>query len=163
MPDPASATRLDATEVIATWFGIGRMPWAPGSWGSLAALPFAWIIAWLFGPLALLAAAIALFVVGCWAAAEVSRRSAAKDPGAIVIDEVVGQWLTLVLAPPDASAYAAGFLLFRLFDIWKPWPIRWADRTLGGGFGVMADDVIAALYASVGLVLLLLLLGEPIG
>jgi phosphatidylglycerophosphatase A len=161
---PAGATpaRVDAAEIIATWFGIGRLPWAPGSWGALAALPFAWIIGWLLGPLVLLAAAIALFIVGWWAASRMSRRSAVKDPGSIVVDEVVGQWLTLVLAPPDASAYAAGFLLFRLFDIWKPWPIGWVDGTLAGGFGIMADDVIAALYAAVALVLLLLVLGKPL-
>jgi phosphatidylglycerophosphatase A len=149
--------------VIASWFGVGYLPWFPGTWGSAAALPFAWAIAWLFGPRALLLAALALFFLGWWAAGRVVRQSAVKDPGSIIVDEVVGQWLTLALAPRDPAAYAAGFVLFRLFDIVKPWPARWFDRNLHGGFGVMADDVAAGFYAATALLLLLLALGQPLG
>lgn len=146
---------LHPATLIATWFGVGRLPWAPGSWGSLAALPFAWAIAGLLGPSALAIAAALLFVIGWWAAEQVTRASGVKDDGAIVVDEVAGQWLTLSVAPLDPLAYLAGLLLFRLFDIVKPWPARWADRDLGGGLGVMLDDIIAGAYAAACLFILL--------
>jgi phosphatidylglycerophosphatase A len=149
--------------LIASWFGVGRLPWAPGTWGSLAALPFAWAIAWLFGERALLLAVLALFVAGWWAAHRVVRVSATADPGWIVVDEVAGQWLTLVITPPGIIPYVAGFLLFRLLDIVKPWPARWIDQNVGGGLGVMADDIVAGFYAATALLVLLLLMGKPIG
>lgn len=135
--------------LIATWFGTGLLPWMPGSWGSLAALPFAWAIRSYCGPAGLTIAAAALFLVGWWAAARVSVASGKTDPGFIVIDEVAAQWLVLVAAPLDPRAYAAGFLLFRLFDITKPRPIGWMERRFSGGLGIMLDDVVAALYAVV--------------
>ena len=144
---PSAATTTASW--IATWFGVGRLPFAPGTWGALAALPFAWIIAWLFGARALLIAAALLFVIGWWAAARVSRASGVEDAGSIVVDEVVGQWLALVVTPPDPLAYLVGFVLFRLFDIAKPWPVRWLDKNLAGGLGVMADDVAAGVYAAI--------------
>ena len=150
-------TLSDPAWLIATWFGAGLLPWAPGTWGSLAALPFAWAIAWAGGAPALAVAASVLFFVGWWAAEGVERASGIADDGAIVIDEVVGQWLTLAAVPLDPRAYLLGFLLFRLFDIVKPWPVRWADRRIAGGLGVMADDVLAALYAASALLLLRLL------
>jgi phosphatidylglycerophosphatase A len=143
--------------LFATWFGAGLLPWAPGSWGSLAALPCAWAICALAGPAALAAAAMLVFAAGCWAAAAVARASGHHDPGFIVIDEVAAQWLVLVAAPLDWRAYAAGFLLFRLFDIAKPWPARAIERRVAGGLGIMLDDVAAALYA-----ILLLLIGEGV-
>jgi len=149
-------------QVIASWFGVGRLPWAPGTWGSLAALPFAWVITWLFGPRALLLAVLALFLLGWWAAGRVVRLSAVKDPGSIVVDEVAGQWLTLVVTPPGVVPYVAGFLLFRLFDIVKPWPARWIDQHVGGGLGVMADDIVAGFFAATTLLLVLLLMGRPL-
>jgi phosphatidylglycerophosphatase A len=156
-------TRFHAAALIATWFGSGRLPWAPGTWGSLAALPFAWAIAWLFGERALLIAAAIIFVIGWWAAHRVARDSGVQDPGSVVIDEVAGQWLTLAVTPPGWVAYLAGFLLFRLFDITKPWPARWLDRHVGGGLGIMADDIAAGFYAATALLLLLLVLGRPVG
>jgi phosphatidylglycerophosphatase A len=72
-----------------------------------------------------------------------------KDPGEIVVDEVVGMWITLALVPPSISLYVIGFALFRVFDIFKPWPVNWADRQLPGAFGVMVDDVLAGIYALV--------------
>jgi len=127
----------------------------PGTWGSLAALPCAWAIRWSAGAAALAAAAALVFALGCWAAARVARASGRPDPGFIVIDEVAAQWLVLVAAPLDWRAYAASFLLFRLFDITKPWPIREVERRVKGGLGIMLDDIAAALYA-----LVLLLIGE---
>ena len=135
--------------LLATGFGTGLLPIAPGSWGALAALPFAWTIRSLSGVAGLAVAAGIAFVAGWWAAATVAKASAVKDPGAIVIDEVAAQWLVLVAAPLDPLPYALAFLLFRIFDIWKPWPVRWADREAKGGLGIMLDDLLAAIYAVV--------------
>lgn len=140
--------------LLATWFGVGRLPKAPGTWGSLAALPFAWLIATMGGVMALLGAIVAVFLAGCWAAHRYRAESGLDDPGAIVVDEVAGQWLVLLASPPDLFLYAAGFALFRLLDITKPWPAGWADRSIKSGFGVMLDDVLAALYGLVALYLI---------
>lgn len=139
--------------LIATWFGAGLSPWAPGTCGSLAALPVAWILVRAGGTSTLLAAAIVAFAAGWWASDVVTRASGVKDPASIVIDEVVGQWLTLASAPVDPLAYAAGFALFRIFDIVKPWPVSWADRAVPGGLGIMLDDILAAAYAAGSLAL----------
>jgi phosphatidylglycerophosphatase A len=141
--------------LLATWFGAGLLPGAPGTWGSLAALPFAWLIAGYFGATGLLVAAAAAFLVGCWAAGVVSRAGGVQDPGAVVIDEVAGQWLVLAATPPHLVAYAIGFLLFRVADIVKPFPANWADRSVHGGLGVMLDDAFAAVYAGLALLLLM--------
>jgi phosphatidylglycerophosphatase A len=119
----------------------------PGTWGSLAALPCAWVIRSLWGSAGLAIAAAIVFAVGCWAAGTFAKASGVKDPGAIVIDEVAAQWLVLLAVPLDPLSYAAAFLLFRIFDIWKPWPVSLADRRVAGGLGVMLDDLLAAVYA----------------
>ena len=158
----APATRLPLRHpamFVATLAGVGLLPRAPGTWGSLVAVPFAWIIARGGGGAALLAATAALFLLGWWAAA-VAVPSLGHDPPAVVVDEAVGQWLTLAAAPLDPLFYLAGFALFRVFDVWKPWPIGWADRRIGGGFGIMFDDVLAALYAAVVLLIARSLLGR---
>jgi len=141
--------------LIATWFGAGLLPFMPGTWGSLAALPFAWAIRFYGGAAALAISALLAFLVGWWAAARVAAASGKTDPGFVVIDEVAAQWLVLVVAPLDPRAYAAAFLLFRLFDIAKPRPIDRVERRVGGGLGIMLDDVVAALYA-----LVILAIGE---
>ena len=143
--------------LIATVGGIGLLPLMPGTWGSLAALPCAWAISALAGSAALAAAAILAFALGSWAAAVVAQASGAEDPGFIVVDEVAAQWLVLVAAPLDWRAYLAAFLLFRVFDIVKPWPVRAIERRVAGGLGIMLDDVAAAIYA-----ILLLLIGEGV-
>jgi phosphatidylglycerophosphatase A len=141
--------------LLATWFGVGLIPIAPGTWGSLAALPFAWAIRSLWGATGLVIAIAIVFFAGWWAAATVSKAGAIKDPGAVVIDEVAGQWLVLLTAPRDPLVWVLAFLLFRIFDIWKPWPVRWADRDITGGLGVMLDDLLAAVYAALVLWVLL--------
>jgi phosphatidylglycerophosphatase A len=135
--------------LIATGCGIGFLPGMPGTWASLAALPAAWAIrsighgrTW---PLAV--AAMAAFFVGWWAAARIAKTSERRDPGAVVIDEIAAQWLVLCVVPLHLVGYILAFLLFRLFDIVKPWPINWMDRNIKGGLGIMLDDVMAALYA----------------
>ena len=143
--------------LIATGFGLGLLPLMPGSWGSLAALPCAWAIRSLGGTAALAAAAAFAFAIGCWTSEKVARASGQPDPGFIVIDEVAAQWLVLLAAPLDWRAFAAAFLLFRIFDIAKPWPARLVERRVAGGLGIMLDDIVAAPYA-----LALLLIGEGV-
>jgi phosphatidylglycerophosphatase A len=139
---------------IATVFGVGRAPTAPGTAGSVVALPFAWIIAMAGGRFLLMFAAIVVLGVGAWACELYARANGREDPSECVIDEVAGQWIICAFAPLSILAYFLAFILFRLFDILKPWPIRTVERTVPGGLGIMVDDVVAALMGSVVLVLL---------
>ena len=123
--------------LLATWFGSGLLPWVPGTWGSLAALPFAILIAALGGPWALLAASLLAFAIGIWASEAYARHLGAKDPGVVVIDEVAGMWLALVPVAMDLPSYAFAFLFFRVFDILKVWPANIIDRRTKGGLGIM--------------------------
>ncbi|HEX3413835.1 MAG TPA: phosphatidylglycerophosphatase A [Stellaceae bacterium] len=133
--------------MLGTWFGAGLLPIMPGTWGSLAALPCAWAIRSRWGVAGLAVAAVIVLAIGCWAAETLAKTSNVNDPGAIVIDEVAAQWLVLLPAPLSPLSFAAAFLLFRIFDIWKPWPIGLADRRVHGGLGIMLDDLLAAVYA----------------
>lgn len=133
--------------LIATWFGSGYAPFASGTVGSFFALPFAAVLAW-FGrwPL-LLVGAIAIFLIGTWATRIYLERLGGEDPKPVVVDEVAGQWLSLLPAATDWRLFLVGFFFFRLFDVWKPWPANWADDQLGGALGVMLDDIFAGIYA----------------
>ncbi|HLZ65124.1 MAG TPA: phosphatidylglycerophosphatase A [Aliidongia sp.] len=143
--------RLSSASVVATWFGAGLAPKAPGTWGSVAALPFAWAIQSWGGSAGLTLAAALLFLIG-WAASDrLVATTGIKDPQLIVVDEVVGQWLTLACGPLSIPAYLIGLVLFRAADITKPFPASWADRKVDGGLGVMLDDVLAAIYSGFGL------------
>jgi phosphatidylglycerophosphatase A len=133
--------------LLATWFGAGRLPFAPGTWGSLAAVPFAALIHWLGGAWALAGAAFVLFFVGTWATLRYVKATGRVDPSDVVIDEVVGQWIVLVIVPFEFREVALAVVLFRSFDILKPWPIRWIERRWPGPLGVMLDDVVAGLGA----------------
>ena len=144
----------DPAILIATWFGAGLLPKAPGTWGSLFALPFAWLMVAAGGAPLLGGAVVVLFFIGWWASSRYIEQSGIADPGSVVVDEVAGQWLTLVAVPLDPLLYLIGFLLFRIFDIIKPWPVSWADRRVGGGLGVMLDDILAGLYALAALLVL---------
>lgn len=135
--------------MIATGLGIGLSPVAPGTCASLAALPLAWAIRAKWGEAWLATATALLFVVGCWAAGLAAKASKSRDPGRVVVDEIAGQWAALVAAPLDPIAYVLAFLLFRLFDIWKPWPVGSADRHVAGGLGIMLDDLLAAGYVMI--------------
>ena len=134
---------------LSTWFGCGLAPFAPGTWGSLAALPVAAICVWLGGTLALQMVSAALLAIGIAASNVYARAAGIKDPGEVVIDEVAGQCLTLLVVPLQPLHYFAAFLLFRFFDIVKPFPIRWLERKLPGGYGIMLDDTGAAIYAMI--------------
>jgi phosphatidylglycerophosphatase A len=126
--------------------GAGLLPRAPGTWGTLAAVPLYPLLAGL--PLAgYLALLVLLFAVGVWACGRTGRELGVHDHGAIVWDEVVGFLVTMTALPASWPWLLAGFLLFRVFDILKPWPIGWLDRRVDGGLGVMLDDVLAGLMA----------------
>ncbi len=142
----------DPAVLLATWFGAGYLRPAPGTWGTAAALPVGWFLMTYAGAMALLAAGVATFLVGIWAANGFDRLSGGHDSSEIVIDEAAGLFLTLGLIglflPLNPVALGFGFLLFRLFDILKPFPIRQADASIPGGVGVMIDDALAAIYAA---------------
>jgi len=143
---------------LAFGFGSGLAKFAPGTFGTLVAVPLYLAIsalpAWLYA-----VTVVAAFALGVWICDTVSRDLGVHDHGGIVFDEFVGFWITMFLVPPSALAVLAGFVLFRLFDIWKPGPIRWCDRNVQGGFGIMVDDVAAGVVACAALHLLLRALG----
>jgi phosphatidylglycerophosphatase A len=140
---------------IATVLGIGRVPFAPGTFGSAAGL-LMW--AALSGSLAAQAGAIlVVFVAGSWSGGIAERHYGATDPGAVVIDEVLGMLITLFFNPVGWTGALAGFLLFRLFDVIKPYPANRLER-LHGGLGIMSDDAMAAVYANMVLRILIALL-----
>lgn len=132
--------------VAATWGGTGFSPFASGTVGTLGAIPFYLALARL--PLALyLLSTVAFTLFACWVAGHAERVFAEHDSGKIVIDEVAGYLVTMIGVPPSWQGVALGFFLFRLFDITKPQPARWFDRSLKNGYGVVLDDVAAGLYA----------------
>lgn len=145
-------------QIIGTVLGVGYIRPAPGTWGSLVALPWAWLLHVLGGfPLLVLAVVIGFFK-GWWATAQMTSDSDDHDPSEIVIDEVIGQWIALLPLSYAAwnmdlsilvmwPGWIVAFAFFRLFDIWKPGPVGWADRR-NDAFGVMLDDVIAGLLAA---------------
>lgn len=144
--------------LISTCCGLGYLPFAPGTWGSLLALPLAWLMLSQWGPYILLIVAFVLFLAGMLASAIHQKRIEDKDPSYIVVDELVGQLLVLSIAPLDWGYFFIAFLLFRIFDIYKPWPISWADKNIRNGFGIMFDDLLAAGYAAAILYSLLVLM-----
>lgn len=149
IPDdqPRGATTLAV--VLATGFGSGLSPFAPGTAGTVVAVPFGYLLLTCLAgqPLAQCAAVVAASVIAIWAAGVAAPRFGLKDPGQIVVDEIAGYLVTVALLPAGWKTLAAGFLLFRLFDIWKPPPCRRAEA-LPGGVGIVADDLVAGLYAN---------------
>jgi len=133
--------------LVAFGFGAGLMPVAPGTWGTLLALPVFLLVSPRLDPLEFLLMLAVLFALGVWACEVTGRAIGAADHGGMVWDETVAFLLVLFFAPATLPWQAAAFLLFRLFDILKPPPIRYYDQALKSGFGVMLDDLIAASYA----------------
>lgn len=136
--------------VIATWFGCGYSPWAPGTVGSAAAILIGLGLERTLGltPVEFGIWGIVLAVPGIWAAGVTARELKSKDPQVVVVDEVVGQWITLAGAAAwNWKAWVLGFALFRIFDIWKPAPVRQLEK-LAGGVGIVADDMMAGVYGA---------------
>ena len=142
----------DPVHILAFGFGTGLAPFAPGTVGSLLGVLLAWLTLDL-GLVSQIGLAAVLFLSGIWICGASSRRLGIHDHGGIVWDEIAGMYVTLLVAPPTVTAWMLGFLLFRAFDIVKPWPIRDLDHRLGGGLGIMLDDLVAALYAAILLAL----------
>jgi phosphatidylglycerophosphatase A len=137
----------DPVHWLAFGFGAGLLPIAPGTWGSLLAA----IVFWLLAPLptiGFVVVIVLMFVAGVWICGESARRIGVHDHGGIVFDEIVGMLLTLTVVSHEPLWIMVGFLLFRIADVWKPWPIRDVDHRLSGGLGIMLDDVLAAIYAA---------------
>ncbi|UTH73898.1 phosphatidylglycerophosphatase A [Chromobacterium sp. IIBBL 290-4] len=134
--------------LLAFGFGSGLMRKAPGTWGTLVAFPLFFPLHALgVGGWALMALCVPLFIIGVYVCEVTGKALGVHDYGGIVWDEVVGMLMVLAFAPASWAGCLVAFALFRLFDIVKPWPIRWFDARVGGGFGVMVDDVIAAVFA----------------
>jgi len=155
---------MNIPQMIGTVFGVGYIRPAPGTWGSLVALPWGWLLHVIGGFPLLLIGVVAAFFKGWWAAGKMTEGSDDHDPSEIVVDELVGQWIALL--PLSYASWSMGlnvlvmwpgwiaaFALFRLFDIWKPWIIGKADAR-GDALGVMLDDVIAGVFAALGVIVL---------
>jgi phosphatidylglycerophosphatase A len=140
--------------VIATVFGVGRAPFAPGTFGSIAGL-LIWVLL-RDSPAAQAVVIVIVFAAGSWSGTVAERHFGATDPGAVVIDEVLGMLITLFLNPVGWTGALAGLLLFRIFDVIKPYPANRLER-LHGGLGIMSDDAMAALYANMVLRVLIAL------
>ncbi|WP_292957231.1 MULTISPECIES: phosphatidylglycerophosphatase A [unclassified Neptuniibacter] len=143
---PASVWK-NPIHFLAFGLGSGAAPWAPGTFGTLAAIiPYFWFqqlsLPWYLVMLAVTT------VIGIWLCDRTSKDIGVKDHGGIVWDEFVGFWITMTLAPAGIIWIVYGFVLFRIFDILKPWPIKWADQKVSGGLGVMLDDIIAGVMAA---------------
>ena len=133
------------SHLFATWFGLGLIRPAPGTWGSLAALLLWYFAEFLHSSIYII---LPIFILFSWLiCSQASQDSDAKDHSAIVIDEVAGMLVALSFVNHEIIIYLWTFLLFRLFDIWKPWPISLADKNVEGGLGILLDDLIAGLFA----------------
>ncbi len=141
---------LNPLHFLSLGFGSGLSPFAPGTAGTLAAIPLYWLMAPLSVEIYLGIVAL-MFVIGVYLCQITTRRLGSHDHSAIVWDEVVGYLLTMTAVPFDWRHAILGFFLFRLFDVWKPWPVRLLDRRVAGGFGIMLDDVGAAIYSALAL------------
>jgi phosphatidylglycerophosphatase A len=146
------ADLADPVQFLALGFGSGLAPVAPGTFGSLVGLAIAWAVA-IPGPVFAVAATLLVTIAGVWICGEAARRLGVHDHPAIVWDEIAGMMITMLAAPPQWWGGLLGFLLFRLFDIAKPWPIREIDHGIGGGTGIMLDDVVAGVLAALVLML----------
>ena len=134
--------------LLATGFGSGLSPVVPGTMGSLAAIPFWYLMTFL--PWQLYSLVVMMSIcIGVYLCHRTAKDMGTHDHGSIVWDEFVGMWITLMALPTmDWQWVAAGFVIFRIFDMWKPWPIRWFDRNIHGGMGIMVDDIVAGVISA---------------
>lgn len=153
-PIPMTAMK-DPVLILALGFGTGLARFAPGTFGTLAAIP----LYWLMQPLTIFyysLITVLLFVAGIFLCGSAANKLGVHDHPGIVWDEIVGYLITMFMAPVGIVWIVVGFVLFRIFDIWKPWPIAWLDAKVSGGLGIMVDDVLAGIYAAVVLQILVL-------
>ena len=143
-----NSVKSQLTILLAQGLGVGRIPVAPGTFGTLAGLPIVWVL-WNFHPLIHVAITGLFIAFSIWIAGRAARFQGTHDDPKIVIDEIAGIMVALAWVPPSAIALAAGFILFRLLDIIKPPPINWVDRRVKGGLGIVLDDLIAGLGANI--------------
>ncbi len=141
-------------QFLASGFGSGCAPVAPGTFGTAAAIPV-WILLSFLSPITYAIFVFAIFVLGCYVSEKASQELGVHDHGGIVIDEFVGYFITMFLVPLSWVNILLGFILFRIFDVLKPWPIKVLDRQVKGGFGIMIDDVLAGFMALISVHLLL--------
>jgi phosphatidylglycerophosphatase A len=139
--------------VLGTWFGCGRVPIAPGTAGTIGAVPL-YLLVRGYGPVVVLAVAAVVTAIGVWASYVVIEQTKLKDPQIVVIDEVAGVLVTLAVAPLTWRALVVGVVLFRIFDQFKPWPANVAEKRLPGGWGVMMDDIAAGVWGALVLLVL---------
>ena len=152
-PDKLARTVLrDPVHFLAFGFGTGLMPFAPGTFGSIPGVVLFWLTIDL-GLYVQLGLVAAMTLAGIWLCGESAKRIGVHDHGGIVWDEIVGMYVTLLVAPVTVYGFVLAFVLFRVMDIVKPWPIRDLDHSIHGGLGIMLDDLVAALYAALLLVL----------
>jgi phosphatidylglycerophosphatase A len=145
--------------LLAVGLGSGLIPKSPGTMGSIASIAV-WYLFNALTPVYYWTVIIVAFFFGCWICQKTADAMGLDDPGSIVWDEFVGMWITLFFIPNHAWQWIlVAFLAFRFFDILKPWPIRWFDSKVSGGFGIMIDDVIAAIFAGIILVVLRVFIG----
>lgn len=146
--------------LLAFGFGSGLSPRAPGTFGTIAAIPL-WLLLVQLPQVAYILVVVLAAIIGISICGVAADRLGVHDHGGIVWDEFVGLWVAMAFLPPSYVSLALGFVLFRLFDIIKPWPISWLDKHVGGGLGIMIDDVVAGLAAGVcGVVIQALLLSQ---
>ncbi len=144
---PEELDRKKSYTWLASWFGSGFLKPAPGTWGSLAAIPFGIALFAIGGEQLLAVSAAIITIIGLWAAHKFDADMDGHDSKMIVIDEVAGQWIALIPAALNPLLILFAFIMFRFFDILKPWPINFIDKKIGGAAGVMFDDVLAGLFA----------------
>lgn len=145
---PSRPSVSDPWIFLATAGGAGYLPKAPGTWGSVVAVLLAWPIMQWTGMWGLAVAAAAVLLLGVKATEVFCTKTGTHDPGAVVVDEVAGQWITLLACPLDPLWFLTGFIAFRVFDIAKPPPARQIDRSMSTAWGVMLDDVVAGVYGA---------------
>jgi len=148
-PDKLARTVMtDPVHILAFGFGTGLAPFAPGTFGSLPGILLFWLTM-DYGLYVQVGVALTITLAGVWICGESARRIGVHDHGGIVWDEIVGMYVTLLAAPASLTGWILAFVLFRIMDIVKPWPIRDLDHSIGGGVGIMLDDLAAALYAAI--------------
>lgn len=145
--------------LLSSWFGLGRLPLAPGTWGTLGAVPLVLIISY-FGPVPAVISLAVIIPLAVWISGISQKLIGKDDPPEVVIDEVAGYFIAVFLLPFSWWSFIPGFILFRIFDILKPFPIRMIHKKVKGGIGICLDDIVAGIYANVCIRLVYLLLNS---